>query len=517
MAAPPTPIATTSPPPAPETLTRRAVKGTAWSTVSTVGRQILTFASLATVARILGPDAYGVMGMAAIVVGFIHNFRELGTTPAIIQKPSVSARLLSSLFWINAGFGICMCALVCGIAPWMATFFHTAEITPVLRVFSLSFIFASLGVVHAALLNREMMFRHLAIIDLIAGVVTYVVALVCAYNGLGVWSLVFANVSTTIVAMVGYWLAFRFRPALTFDKAEVMTIASYSSNFSAFGIVNYGCRNADNLIVGRVLGPVSLGFYQMAYNLMMTPLQNVSSVIVQVLFPAFSRIQDDNARFREAYVRSCMLIGLVTFPIMAGLGVVIDPLVRAVLGSKWLGAIPIFEILVPVGLVQSIHTTVGVIYQAKGRTDWMFRMSILFLGGTVTAFLIGVHYGAIGVAAGYAVAYFFLLYPFLAVPFRLINLRVTDFARALFPQLLWTAVMAATCLGWLWLLTRLGVRGAWPQLISTSAVGAIVYSGGLLLLRFRVVTQLAEVLANSESLLMMRIRSLIVRGMRSPI
>lgn len=512
MAAPSTPAADSeTAAKSPETLTRRAVRGTAWSTVSTAGRQILTFASLATVARRLGPDAYGVMGMAAIVVGFINNFRELGTTPAIIQKPSLSSRLLSSLFWINAIFGLAMCLLVSGIAPWVAVFFHTAEITPVLRVFSLSFVFASLGVVHSALLNREMMFRHLAIIDLASGLLTYLVALVCAYHGLGVWSLVFANVSTTFVGTIGYWLAFRFRPAFTFAKSEVMGIASYSSNFSAFGIVNYGCRNADNLIVGKVLGPVSLGFYQMAYNLMMTPLQNVSWVIVQVLFPAFARIQDDNQRFREAYVRSCMLIGLVTFPAMAGLGVVIDPLVRAVLGPKWLGAIPIFLILVPVGVVQSIHTTVGVIYQAKGRTDWMFRMSIVFLAATLTAFLIGVHYGATGVAAAYAVAYFVLLHPFLAVPFRLVGLRVRDFAWALLPQLLWTGVMAAACLGWLALLRNFGVNGAWPELISTMAVGAFVYAGGLLVIRPPVVHHLGDVLGNSENDLLVRLRRMIVR------
>lgn len=514
MAASPPPIETASAPPAvvPETLTKRAIRGTAWSTIATAGRQILTFASLATVARKLGPDAYGVMGMAAIVAGFINNFRELGTTPAVIQKPSLSPRLLSSLFWINAAFGFCMFLLVAGAAPWVATFFHTPELTAVLRVFSISFILASLGVVHNALLNREMMFRHLAIVDITSGLLTYLIALVCAYRGFGVWSLVYANVATTLVATLGYWLSIRFRPAFVFAKQEVMSIAGYSSNFSAFGLVNYGCRNADNLIVGKVLGPIPLGFYQMAYNLMMTPLQNISSVIVQVLFPAFARIQDDNTRFREAYVRSCMLIGLITFPVMAGLGLVVDPLVRAVLGTKWVGAIPIFQILVPAGVIQSVHTTVGVIYQSKGRTDWMFRMQVLFFAGTLTAFLIGVRHGAVGVAAAYAIAYFLMLYPFLAAPFRLIDLKVWQFAAALMPQLLWTAAMALVCAAWLLLLSHVGITQAWPRLLTTCAVGAIVYTGGLLLFRPRVVNDLAEVLKNSGNPALLRLHRLLQRA-----
>ncbi len=151
----------------------------------------------------------------------------------------------------------------------------------------------------------------------------------------------------------------------------------FSLNLSGFGIVNYASRNADNLIIGRVLGSIQLGYYQMAYNLMLAPIQNISSVISQVAYPAFSRIQDDNERFRSAYVRSCALIALVTFPVMAGLAVIADPLVRVILGSKWIGAIRIFEILAPVGLLQSVQTTVGQIYTAKARTDWMFRWGLV--------------------------------------------------------------------------------------------------------------------------------------------
>jgi O-antigen/teichoic acid export membrane protein len=491
-------------------LTKQAVSGTAWSTLATVGKQVLTFASLATVARMLGPNAYGVMGMAALVIAFINNFRDLGTAIAIIQKPTVSQRLLSSLFWVNAALGVSLCVLVVATSPIVAGFFHTPELSAVLRVLSLSFLIASCGVVHSALLNREMAFRAIAAVDLGSAVLTFLVALVCAYNGQGVWSLVFANVTNSVASTIGYWLAHRFRPAFEFDTPEVASIAKFSSNLSGFGLVNYACRNADNLVVGKVLGSAPLGFYQMAYNMMLTPLQNISSVITQVLFPAFSRIQDDDGRFRHAYVRGCMLIALITFPVMAGLGVVADPLVRALLGQKWLGTILIFQILAPVGLVQSVATTTGIIYQSKGRADWMFRWSLLVLVTTVAAFLTGVRHGAVGVAAAYAIVYLgLLLYPGFAIPFRLIGMRFRDFALALLPQLAWTGVMAAACFAWLRLLAHLEIANPWTLLTSTMALGTVVYVAGMLVLRPQVILYLEEVLETSENRMIARGLSLL--------
>ncbi|MBV9081672.1 MAG: MOP flippase family protein [Acidobacteriaceae bacterium] len=480
-------------------LTRRALAGSAWSTLAMVGRQVLTVASLATVARVVGPGAYGLMGMATVIIAFISNFRDLGTAVAIVQRPAISRTLLSSLFWINALLGVLMCLTVALTAPLAGRFFHQPILVNILRLLSLSLLVASAGVVHNAILTRDMSFRILAFIDFGSALASYLVALVCAYAGLGVWSLVFASLTASVTTTIPYWMACGFRPRFEFHVNEVKSIAKFSSNLSAFGFVNYACRNADNAIVGRVLGTVPLGFYQMAYNMMLTPLQNISSVIAQVLFPAFSRIQDDDERFRSAYVRACMLTGLLTFPVMAGLAVVANPLVRALLGTKWLGTIPIFEILAPVGLVQSVMTTVGIIYQAKARTDLMFRWSLVTLVTVVTAFLIGVRFGAAGVAAAYAIAFLGVLtYPSFAIPFRLIGLRVRDFGMAMVPQLLLTLCMAGVCCAWLWLMSAASISNAWAQLLSTVLLGVFIYGGGVLLLRPRVLEYAEEVMETSE-------------------
>ncbi len=466
-----------------ENLTRSAVNGTAWSGVSTAGRQILTIASVSTVARLLGPSAYGVMGMANLLMVFILNFRDLGTGSAIIQRKTVSGRLLSSLFWLNFFLGLALAGSVCALSPLAARFFKTPELVSILCVLSTSFWLMSCGVVHSSIIIREMRFRALATADLSAGVMGFLVALTLAYSGFGVWSLVWANVANALTSCAGYWIGSKWRPKLQFDKAEVRSIAHYSLNLSGFGLVNYFSRNADNITVGKLLGKTPLGDYAMAYNLMLTPIQNISSVIAQVTFPAFARIQDDNARFRSAYVRSCMLIGLITFPVMAGLGVIADPLIRTVLGVKWVGAIKVFQILAAVGLVQSVQTTVGAIYKAKSRTDWQFWFGIVSCCVLVVSFLIGVRFGIVGVASAYSISFLgILMIPGFVVPFRAIGLKLSEFASALLPQVLITAAMALSCFLWLRFLPAIGIETPWILLISTILLGVAVYVTAMLMI-----------------------------------
>lgn len=493
-------------------LTKRALAGTVWSGISTAGKQALTFASVATVARLLGPGAYGLMGMAVIVTNFISNFRDLGTAVAIVQRPSVTRSLLSSLFWINVGVGALMSGLVVLTAPLVSAFFHSPTLTPILVWLALALFLASCGVVPNAILTREMSFKAIALTDLIAAAASYGVALTGALEGLGVWSLVFASITSAAVSSAGYWIGSTFRPRWEFNVAEVRSIARFSTHLSANGVVNYAYRNSDNLIVGRVLGDVQLGFYQMAYNLMLTPIQNISSVIASVLFPAFARIQDDNERFRNAYVRACMLTSIITFPVMAGLGVVADPLIRAVLGKQWLPTIPIFEILSVVGLLQSVQTTVGIIYQAKGRTDWMFRWSLFTLAVCVLAFVVGVRFGTIGVAVAYALANWGLLaIPCFAFPFRLIGLKLRHFAWALLPQFLVTVGMAACCLGWMRLLDHVSVTNPWARLISTSILGGLCYVVGMILFAHQALDHLEEIFESTDLPLARRVLFVIQR------
>lgn len=415
----------------PPSLTQRTVSGAAWSSAGRIAVQTVTIGVMMVVARTLTPRAYGLFGMARLAIGFIEIFRDLGTTSAIIQRKQVTEELLSSVFWANLILGLLAALVTAAGAPYVARFYHEPGLTPIVRVLACGFVLMSAGAVPAALLNREMAFKRIVLIELAAAVLAAVITIAAVLSGAGVWSLVISVLVTAAVSTALFWPASRWRPKWVLDWREIRSIASYSLNLSGFSVVNYFNRNADNAIVGRYLGAVQLGYYQLAYNIMLYAVQNISVVLGRVMFPAFAKVQDDNARFQQAYVKGVSMIAAITFPLMMGIMVLAAPLEGAIFGMKWKPVVPLLVILAPVGLIQSVASTVGYIYVAKGRTDWLFRWGLAATLLVVGSFFAGLPWGNKGVASAYLIANLLLIYPALAIPFRLIDLKLSVFLRPL--------------------------------------------------------------------------------------
>jgi PST family polysaccharide transporter len=202
---------------------------------------------------------------------------------------------------------------------------------------------------------------------------------------------------------------------------------------TGFNIFNYFARNADYLLIGRFLGAQELGYYTLAYRILLFPIQNISSVIGRVMYPVFSSLQEDNKQFASAYLKVIANIALVTFPLMFGVIALARPFVLTFFGENWEPVILLVIIFAPVGLAQSIGTTVGSIYQAKGRADWMFRWGIVSGTLVVTSFVVGLQWGIIGVAVAYTIAALVLFFPSFAIPFSLIDMKFNQMIRVLKP------------------------------------------------------------------------------------
>jgi PST family polysaccharide transporter len=418
--------------------------------------------------------------MARLAIGLIAIFRELGTTAAIIQRKQLSQEFLSSIFWANLGLAVVTFGLAIATSPLVALFFHQSKIGPIVQLLAAGFIISALSSVPSALLNREMAFRKVMMIEIGAAGFATCLAVGMALRGAGVWSLVVSSLASTCVTAVFLWWSCPWRPKWLLNWTELRSIASFSLNLSGFNLVNYFSRNADNTIVGRYLGAYQLGFYQLAYNVMLYAVQNISQVMGRVLFPVFAKVQDDNERFRQAYTKAVSTIAVITFPLMAGVMAVAEPFVRAVLGEKWRPVASLLIILAPVGLMQSVVTTVGNIYYAKGRTDWLFRWGLFGTAVSVGSFFAGLPWGIRGVAVGYLIANLLMIYPVFAIPFRLIDLKMNDFLRPIWPilGLSMTMLVAVRILGFLLRFERPAA-----QLATLVPVGVLVYCSLLLLLR----------------------------------
>lgn len=404
---------------------KKAFSGLSWSAASQAGRQALQFVTSIMLAWILAPSDFGLLSMALVVTGFAALFKDLGTSSAIIQRTDVSESLLSSIFWMNTAFGFLITIAVYLLSPLAAVFYNESRVTEVLQVLSVNFAVSGLSILHQGILQKQLFFKKIALIELSSTFIGSVVGIAAALNGSGVWSLVYQYLVIAVSGTVFLWLATPWRPSLVFRWAEIKGITGYSLNLTGFNVFNYFSRNADSVIIGRFLGAQDLGYYTLAYRIMLFPIQNISSVLGRVLFPLYAPFQNDNLKLRDAFLKYSYAVAFITFPLMLGLFALAEPFTAAVFGPRWQPVSTLLMILAPLGMLQSVSSLVGLIYQLKDRTDVMLIWGIV--SGLILAafFIVAVRWGINGVALSYAAAMAILIYPCFAVPFRFIDLRFT--------------------------------------------------------------------------------------------
>ncbi|MBW4643035.1 MAG: MOP flippase family protein [Goleter apudmare HA4340-LM2] len=422
------------------TLKQAATSGIRWSFIAQVSRQLVQILTTIVLARILSPNDFGLIGMTAVVIGFINLFKDLGTSTAIIQKQDYSDEFLSSIFWINVIFGCLVTSLIFLFSPLIANLYEEPRVIAILQFLSVTFFISSLSNLQQAILERDLAFNQLAKIEIFSLVLGSAVAIIVAILGAGVWSLVCQTLLVNICTTILLWVYTKWRPKLILQWKAVKSISHYSLHLTAANIFFYFVRNADNFLIGKFLGAEALGYYALAYRIMMYPMQNIGAVIRRVMFPVFSRWQEDNVRFQDAYLKAVALTSMITLPIVVSFIVLGKPLVLTLFGNSWLPTVPLLIILVPAGFIESIETTVTVIYQAKGRTDVM-----LYWGGftgimVVLAFVIGIQWGVIGVAVAYVSTLPLSVINFL-IGFRLIHLSIRRFFSALWRVILCNSLM----------------------------------------------------------------------------
>jgi O-antigen/teichoic acid export membrane protein len=451
-----------------------ATRGVLWAGVSQAGKVGLQLLALALLSRLLPPADFGVIAMATVVTAFAFMLRDMGTAAAVIQRAELNTQLLNTVFWFNFAIGCVLALVVVVFAVPAAAAFREPRLAGVLLALAISFPIASSGTVHQALLERQVAFKTIARIEIGSALVALAAAVAAAWYGLGVYALVINVVVTAVLTTVQLWLASPFMPKLRFSRSEFKSLWGFSGNLFGSQLLNYFARNVDSMLIGRFLGAIDLGWYSMAYKIMLFPIYNLASVVARATFPVLSRSrQVDPAQVAALYLRSTAAIVLVTSPLMAGLWVLREPFVEVALGAKWLPVADALAWLSPVGVMQSVMTTVGVIYMTTGRTDVMFRFGIVSLVVTVAGMVIGLQWGYVGVAACYSISNALLFVPGFMVALKQIDLRFIDLVRAIWRQLVAALAMGAV----LWALRQSlnGQLDAITQLALLIPVGALVY------------------------------------------
>lgn len=424
----------------------KAARGVIWTGGGQILRQVMQIAGQLILARLLVPDDFGLLGMALVFVGIGQLLADFGIGSAIVQSRELGPKVLSTCFWLNLAVGAALMLLVLACAPLIAGFYARPDLLPLVAVLSLNLLLSAMQTVPTGLLYRDMRFADLARAQVLGTLVAAVVAIGLAWGGAGAWALIVQPLAGTTVMLLVAWRATGWWPRLEYSYAEARPLMRFSMALLGTNLVGYANRNVDGLLIGRFLGAGPLGVYSMAIQIMLFPLQQVSGVIVRVLFPTLAQIQDDVPRLRAAYLKAVATIVFVTFPLMGGLFALADDFVRVVFGPGWAGMAPILKVLSWVGMMQSVGTTMGVIYLAVGRTDIALRVTLVVAPILIAGMAAGLPWGIHGVAIGYALASFSLFYYTAITAYRLIGLKLADFHAVIIRPGLSMAVMLAVLL-----------------------------------------------------------------------
>ena len=408
------------------------------------GAQIVRFIISVVIARILSPKDYGLMGMAFVFTYLVAIFGNIGLGQALIQRKQITEEYISTAFWATFIISIIFYALVYPLTPLVSDFYDEPAISLIIRVSAIGFIFGSVSSIQESLLTRDMAFRHLAITIIVSSLIASFTTLICAIAGMGVWSLVAGTLVMNVVRIPLLYHYNKWIPNFYFSWHHFKDLFSFGRNILGFGILSHIARNLDNLLIGKFLGPVALGYYDLSYQIMLRPILQVSTVIAKPLFPALSSVQENKKLVATTYCKVITYISLISFPMMFGLCVVAPEFIWGILGSKWAPAIPLVQILSIVGAMQSIGVTVGPIYKSQNRTDIMLKWSLITTPLVALSFILGIHWGVLGVAISYAVISFILWIVSHLIANGLINLSFTEFGNSLLPAFKGTFLMMGT-------------------------------------------------------------------------
>ncbi|WP_250443500.1 lipopolysaccharide biosynthesis protein [Actinotalea sp. C106] len=482
-------------PPDEEVSTGTLASGTRWMVVGRLVTQASRFLVSIILARLLTPEAFGIVAVAMTTILALEVLKDLGTGSALIQRASVDQRLISSVFYLNIAMGVLSAGIMALGAPFIAGVFGSPDAAPVVRALSLVLLIGGLSQTHHAILRRRMNFNAVAAIDMTGALTTGIVSIALAVAGLGVWAMVWGNVAGVVAGTVVALLRSGWQPSATFSPAALRSIAAFSLNTAAFNLTTFVLRNSDKVLVGRWLGASPLGIYTLAQRTISYPVESIAQVLMTVLFPAFSRLQDDHEALRNGYLRALGAIAFVTLPVMVGAAAVATPLVHTVFGDQWLDLIPLLWFMAPAGALAALMSAINTLYSAKGRADWMFRWGLASGAFTLLAFAVGLQWGLLGLAIAYLVAMTVQTPVGLAVAGSLIELPLGRVLRTLTPYLLMTMTMAAGAWS---TATWIESTGASHPLALAAAVGvgALLYGGTALLLRPPAVKDVARIVTS---------------------
>ncbi len=385
-------------------LGRRAARGALQTVSAQLIKIVVQVGGVVVLARLLTPGDYGLVAMVTAVVGVAEIFRDFGLSAAAVQATTLSRQQRDNLFWINTAAGGVLTLIVVAAAPLLAWWYGRPELVDLTRVLSLIFLINGMTTQFRADLNRRLRFSRIAIVDIVAPVLALALSIGLAAAGAGYWALVGQQLATSVVLLLGAAAFARWWPRRPRRREPMGDLIRFGWHLAGSQLVGYLGNNVDSLVIGIRFGATSLGLYNRAFQLLMTPLGQLRQPTTTVALPVLSRLRPDVAGSDRYVQRGQVALGLT---LVAGLAFVVgaaEPVTAIFLGRQWLRVEPILRLLGIAGIFQTLAYVGYWVYLSHGLTRQLLRYTFISVAIKVAAILIGSQWGVLGVAWGYAIA-----------------------------------------------------------------------------------------------------------------
>ncbi len=452
----------------------RVLSGLAWTGFSQVGMQVTRIAVALLVARLLTPSEYGLAAMALVFSSLVLIFSDLALGAALVQRKTITDMDRNSAFWVSVTSGLLFTVLGVALSGPVARLYGQPDAQPLLAALSCTFLISALAATQQSLMLRDMDFRRLEMLPVAGALIGGAVGVVAAALGAGAWAIITQQIVAITITTILMWVRSDWRPGLQVSRASLRDLWGFSAPLLGQRLLYYVQQNGDRFLIGRFVGTAALGVYAIAYNTILVPAARLGGPLQRVFAPTFSRMQDEPERIAVAWARIMRFVAAVSVPALLGLAVVAPDFVHVVLGDRWREAAPIITILAWVGILQALQSLNVDILMARDRTPTIFRFSLLFTATHVVAFIIGVQWGVIGVAAAYAISSTLVEPALTVVAARALNVSPWMFFRAVSGVFQAGFAMAATVLLTRILLENAGI-GVAARLLACIVVGILTF------------------------------------------
>lgn len=416
---------------------KHTISGVKWTTVSTMTYAVVGLLKISILSRILDKYDFGLMALVMFVLGFMNIFMDMGLTSAILHKQKISKNEYSSLYWLNFIFSIFLFLIIYLFSPFISQFYNQGELTTLIPLMALSLIISSIGKQFRTILQKELKFKTISIVDIISYTLSLALAIYLAINDYGVYSLVYSALFQYLISNiiffiygvkdVGLKIHFSYSETKPFLRIGIYQVGSQ--------IVNYFNRDLDTLIIGKLFGMEILGGYNLAKQLVFRPAQIINPILTRVASPLLAKFQGDIIKLKDNYLKLVNIVVTINFPIYLAMIIFTPIIVRIFYGEGFESIISLVRILSVYMMLRAIGNPIGSLVIATGRTDLEFKWNVFTLLILPLFIYIGAQFSIEYVAVAIVLGMLLLYIPnWWYLPRQMIGVSLSDYVKNLMPK-----------------------------------------------------------------------------------